>query len=96
MVPRSFGDCSLISHIFQPCLLALPRSTKASVTEEDEHGMTVHGGVPSWDGRFGDAPALNTKKAQGWCPREQRLWGGLPHPAPIGKSPSLHQCPHFD
>lgn len=55
--------------------------------------MTVHGRGAQL-GR--EICGVNTKRAQGWCPRAQRLWGGLPHPAPIWKSPSLHQCPHFD
>lgn len=74
----------------------VPWSTEASVTKEEEHRMTVHGRGAQLGWRFGDAPDLNGKKAQGWCPREQRLWGGLSHPAPTWKSPSLHQCPQFD
>lgn len=33
--------------------------------------------------------ALNRQKDQGWCPREQGVWGGLPHPTPIWHKNSL-------
>lgn len=91
MAPKSFGGCSLVSSTFQPCLLALCHGLqKLHWTKR----MNTSDCVWKRDRRFGDAPALKMKKAQGWCPREQRLWGGSPHPAPIWKSPSLHQCPH--
>lgn len=32
---------------------------------------------------LGTSLAFNWQKAQGWCPREQGLWGALPHPAPV-------------
>lgn len=84
MVPRSFWGCYLISSIFQPHLLALfhvlqKLQSQRGQAENDCTWEECLGGI----GDLVMSLALNWPEAQGWCPEEQCLWGGLPHPASV-------------